>query len=65
MKTCNMPNRVNMRRKRALERLLAQPMSEATKEIKQVLESRIMPENEALGIRTKKDRRDKAKIGRY
>lgn len=55
MKPMNFPGRKNDRRKGALERCKRVP------EIA-VLKCRILPDTMARGVRTKKDRRDRAKF---
>lgn len=59
----NMPGRVNKRRQKALSRLESlAPASDVTKAEIATLKRRIMPDNEARSIKTKKDRRGRAKL---
>lgn len=64
MKRKNMPNRKNLRRIKALTRLESLPKREDRVKLIKILKSRIIPENEALKIQTKIDRRSTARFGR-
>jgi hypothetical protein len=62
MKPMNFPGRKNARRERALQRLMRRALNGRPLKEAATLSSRIVPDEIARGVRTKKDRSARGKI---
>lgn len=62
MKPANFPGRKNARRLAALRRWPANPVSEKEERARDITALRIMSDQEARSIRTKKDRSSQARL---